>query len=475
MPGLRVIFNRKLLVIFFMALVIRGILFVQVIKHPQVIHQPDSRMYVSLAQGLMQHGTLCYPGMPDQPGVEKMPGYPVFLFLVIALFGNSFLAVIIIQIIIDSLSCVLISYLGEMVLEGAGFLSGILASVNLCMITYSHFILNDSLFLFVFLVLLILMFRFLREPGWRFVVFLGAGLGIAAFIRPVVLYLPIFLIPSFFLYLVIKLHVSFLMAASKVILMGLIFIISLSPWFGRNYVYYGRLNLTAQTGGYALQYVIPFVWQYSKGTSFIEGFKKTNEEFQEKAKKKQLDFKMANPFEVSDLQVEMAIDYLKREPKMAIIKAWIFGVVKNLFAPAIIDLSYLLDIERPHFFYTEGKTLIERALNFMKNMQGFFGWAVIGSLITLILMRFIQLWGFIQAIRINLWKGLLLCLIVFYFLLVSGPIGYAKYRLPFEPIMIILMAIGIRSLSATLYNPSWGGNSLLRKSNLKEVKRIDAL
>ncbi len=33
--------------------------------------------------------------------------------------------------------------------------------------------------------------------------------------------------------------------------------------------------LTAQTGEVALGYVLPFVWQYSHGVPFLEGFKVT--------------------------------------------------------------------------------------------------------------------------------------------------------------------------------------------------------
>ena len=138
---------------------------------------------------------------------------------------------------------------------------------------------------------------------------------------------------------------------------------------------------------------------------------------------------------------------LKKEPKIAIIKAWAFGMAKNLFAPAIIDLSYLLNIERPHFFYTEGKTLIDRAWNFIRNMKGFFGWAVIGSLVAMIIFRSLQLWGLILSVWHRRWEGILLFLIPFYFLFISGPVGYAKYRLPFEPLLIVLMAIGIKSLA----------------------------
>ncbi|MBW1769199.1 MAG: glycosyltransferase family 39 protein, partial [Deltaproteobacteria bacterium] len=432
---------------FLLAMIVRGFIFGQILDHPEVVFKPDSRMYVSLAEGLTKYGSFVYPETPARPDVERMPGYPLFLASVLWLFGGSLLPVVVIQIILDSLSCVLIYRLGETIWKGAGLLSGVLASLNIGMITYSHFILNDSLFLFFFLVLLIMTFKFLGEPEWKYGVILGACMGVAALIRPVIVYIPLLFIPFFFIYFTVKLKFTLITAAGKVIFVGLIFILSISPWLIRNYVHYGRFKLTAQSGEHLLQYVVPFVWQYSKGVPFIEGMKKTSEEFQEKAEEEGIDIQNLSPFEKSDLQVEMALDILGKEPKSAIIKAWVFGIIKNIFSPAIIDLSYLLDIERPHFFYSEGATLLERARNFILNMPGFFGWAVIGSLVIMVLTRFLLLWGFIITMRHRLWEGLFLFLIILYFLLVSGPVGYAKYRLPFEPALIILMAIGIKSLA----------------------------
>jgi len=132
---------------------------------------------LELAQGLRQHGAFCYPGQVDKPDAERMPVYPGFLATVFWTFGGSLLAVVLVQILVDSLSCVLVCKLGEMLWKGNGFLSGILASLNLGMITYSHFILNDSLFLFVFLFFLIGLVRYLREPGWEGSVLLGMVLG----------------------------------------------------------------------------------------------------------------------------------------------------------------------------------------------------------------------------------------------------------------------------------------------------------
>jgi len=435
-------------------MILRGGLFIHVLHQPEVILQPDSRMYVSLSQGLLEKGTLSYPEAPQTPSPDRTPGYPAFLAAILWTFGGSLLAVVFIQVLVDSLSCVLVYKLGEMLWEGNGFLSGILASLNLGMITYSHFVLNDSLFLFVFLLFLIGLLGYLREPKWKRSALLGLVLGAASMIRPVITYLPLVLIPLLVVAVLTKHHERFLPAAGKALMIGIVFVGCLAPWMMRNHSHYGRWSLTAQAGEHLLQYIVPFTWQYSKGIPFIEGMKQTSDAFKEKAAQANLDLKKTSPFEVSDLQVRMAMDYLRDEPKAAIAKAWFFGMMKNLFAPSIIDFSYLLRIERPHFFYTEGRTTLERAWNFLKGMKGWFGWAVIGSMVLLGVSRVFQVWGLIHLFRRKPWECLFLVVIVGYFLMVSGPVGYAKYRLPFEPILIVFLAVGLRDLVLRLRRKS---------------------
>jgi len=64
------------------------------------------------------------------------------------------------------------------------------------------------------------------------------------------------------------------------------------------------------------QYVINVA--IDRGVPFIAGMKQTSDAFKEKAAKANLDLKKASPFEVSDFQVKMGMDYLREEPKTAL-------------------------------------------------------------------------------------------------------------------------------------------------------------
>jgi len=349
------LFPKKLAVIFFAALIFRLTVFWQVMGHPGVVFQPDSRMYVSLAEGLVRHHSFCYPNYPSRPDVERMPAYPLFLAGVLKWGSGGFLPAILIQVLFDCLSCVFIFLLAEKLWKGAGWLAGLLSAANVGMITYAHFILNDSLFLFVFLLVLLALFRWIEKGDWKGCILIGSGCALSVYIRPVTMYFPLFLIPFLFLFLLIKHKNGFFLAAGKSIAVIVVFFFFLSPWLVRNHIHYGRYRLTSQAGEHLLQYVVPFVWQYSKGIPFIEGMKKANREFDERIREGGARPEDLGPFERSDRQVRMAIEYLEKEPKAALLKAWVFGMAKNLFAPALIDMSYLLSIERPHFFLYTGK------------------------------------------------------------------------------------------------------------------------
>jgi 4-amino-4-deoxy-L-arabinose transferase-like glycosyltransferase len=404
-------------------------------------------MYVSLAFGLLTHGTFSYPERANTPDVERMPGYPLLIAAVVAVTGENLLGVVLFQILLDSLSCLLVYRLGQALSRGSGPWSGLLAAVNVCMITYSHFILNDSLYLFVLMVVVLGVIEFLKKPGVSSSILLGIGFAMTAMLRPVSIYLPISLVPFCVCFFLLSPGRSSVRSFCSVLVMVLVFFVGLIPWSMRNYGHYGRWSLTAQSGEHLLQYVVPSVWEYSKGIPFIEGMKRANREFLEKMKADEIDVESLSPFEKSDLQVAMSLETLRSEPVGAVVKAWAFGMIKNLFAPGIIDLSYLLGIERPHFFYTEGTTTLERAWNFVRDMKGWFGWAVVASMVGLVLSRIVQLWGLIILFRKKPWEAGLFVLIISYFLFISGPVGYAKYRLPFEPILIVLLAIGLIDLT----------------------------
>jgi hypothetical protein len=57
----------------------------------------------------------------------------------------------------------------------------------------------------------------------------------------------------------------------------------------------------------------------------------------------------------------------------------------------------------------------------------------------------LQALGFARLARSRPWASVFAGLLVLYVLLISGPVYSPKYRLPIEPVLIVLTALGIES------------------------------
>ena len=92
---------------------------------------------------------------------------------------------------------------------------------------------------------------------------------------------------------------------------------------------------------------------------------------------------------------------------------------------------------------SSGSRLAEKTWNFLNNNdQRFVLWVtlgLIGSAACLVL----QVSGWLILLRKMFWPALFGSLAILYFLLINGPVERAKYRLPFEPILIIFQSVAV--------------------------------
>jgi len=210
---------RRQSVVFLIALSLRGVVYLMVMGTPQVIQQPDSVVYLSVSENLLTHGAYYPTEGRTSAFMVRSPLYPLLVASVMGLFGGSLLGVVLVQVWLDSITCVMIYYLAEKIKKGTGLLSGLLAAAHLGMVTYSHFILNDSFFVFGFVGVLLGMVYVLEKGSLRSVAYLGAASGCAVLIRPVAAYLPFFLAPLLMGALMVRHRQSLLWAAGKVAVM----------------------------------------------------------------------------------------------------------------------------------------------------------------------------------------------------------------------------------------------------------------
>ena len=141
----------RVLSVFFVALLVRVVYFYFFIS-PEQLTVDDQILYIQLAQLLPETGI---NGMTT----ERMPGYPVFLYIIESLFGEGQWVVIAVQAVVDSMTCVIIGLLVETFLLKGFMLGGMISAFNLNMVIISGMVLTDTIFLFVFSLFLLFFVR----------------------------------------------------------------------------------------------------------------------------------------------------------------------------------------------------------------------------------------------------------------------------------------------------------------------------
>jgi len=428
--------NRKIvkdgLIIFFLALLVRvgyAFLFVE----PEYLFTEDQTLYIKLAQQFPDSGFL---GLTP----ERMPGYPLFIASIYSIFGEVMWNVILIQILLDSISCIMIATIAHLLFDKGFWIAGVLSSINLNMVILSSTFLPDTLFLFLFILFLFSFSQYLQNKNIRWFFLLTLFISLATLVRPSSYYLlPILLIGLVGWRLwerdtVIKI--------SKLVALYLLVVGTLlGSIHQRNYQQYGSIALASNTGSHLLNWVVPATYQYSGQGSYQEGQKLAREKLAFVLQNDHLERLPSNPFASSSYQANVGKELLFEFGFMNILKAWVVGSTINLLAPSVAYAPALRAMEHPSFYETEGSGIVDKLLQYIKNSSGLLYLSIlaVGTIISII-FTILSLLGLFKIFSsVSLVTTTSLILLVCYFLAITGPIIGVKYRLPIDPILLLFI------------------------------------
>ena len=424
--------EKDVTLLFLVALLVRvgyALFFVE----PEYFLTEDQALYIQLAQQLPGSGLL---GIPS----ERVPGYPLFIASIYTLFGEELWNVISIQILLDSINCVVIALMAKTLFSKGFWIAGILSAVNLNMVILSVSLLTDTLFLFLFILFLFSLLQYLQNERTRWLVLLVLFISLATLVRPSSYYLlPILLIGlvSWRLWH----RDTILKIGTLVVLYSVIVGVLLGGIHQRNYQQYGSTALVSQTGTHLLGWVVPATYQYSGQGSYQEGQKLAREGLASALQRDQLEVLSPNPFESSSYQANVGKDILFELGFLNMLKAWVVGSTINLLAPSVAYTPALRSMEHPSFYETEGNGIVEKLFNYIKNSNGFLYLSIlaVGTIISIIftMLALIGVFKMISALPPITVTTLLL--LVGYFFVITGPIIGVKYRLPIEPILTLFV------------------------------------
>lgn len=430
--------RRVLLLALAGGVLLRVVLFALVANNPEVLGHADQRIYADLAAYLarrLDFGT----GF----GTERTPLYPLFLALCGVGWGASPLFAVLVQNLLGGLAVYAAHCMGRLFSAQAADLGAAFMALSLNLAVYSNQMLTEALFTPLFAWGLFLFFRHAAQGRGRDLAAAAGIFGLCTLVRSATMFLPLFATP----YLLLRPAGGgwgrrFAAAALFCAMFGL----AVAPWLARNAALWGHAGLTSQGAPHLVGWIVPAVAQYEEGLSLQEAMAKYSALWEERRAAFPPEVR-EDPFALDAAAKRFAAGYLRAASPLSVARAWFWGMMKNLFTPVSVELAYILRMDWTHFSATPGASFPEQAWNFVARNQSrsYVVLLLLGVGLTL-LLRLAQLFGIGPLRREQpavFWAALT---VVAYFLLVSGPVGYAKYRLPFEPVFCLLAGLAAARL-----------------------------
>ncbi len=256
-----------IVLIFLLALFLRLLAFREFKDHMRL--QYDPRNYWYMSHQIADDGIYGYyyyddagntiGGEPGESNARVMPGYPVFLAVVYKILGDKYLqitAVRLLQVLANSLSCVLAFYFVRKVFkkDSVALLTALFMAVYPTYIFSCIQLLTEPLALFTFLLYLCVEVNAILSGKAWLNILAGLCFGAHILVRPAIL--PLFVLPFIFAVITNKINrgskqnrLGF-KAVSRCFVLQLIgFVAIMLPWWIRNIVTLGEIILTADASG----------------------------------------------------------------------------------------------------------------------------------------------------------------------------------------------------------------------------------
>jgi len=428
---------RMMLVIWAAAAVVRLANIAAMPLEPELLLADDAWLYWANARSLLEYGTFA-----DTASAGRMPGYFLFLAGLMGVFGPSLFAVLAVQALLDSVTCVVVGMIGARLSVSIGLVAGLLAAIWPNLVVTSTLVLTDSFFMLPFTAMLYASVRFLETGSVRWTAWTGLFLGAAILVRAVAQYLPLAVV-----LLVVAVPLLRERNWRRGLFAGLAFMVAvalpLAPWLHRNVSQHDALVLTSQGGMHLLYWVVPRVLSRTQGIQQGQAVKKLREEFQAEMESRGLDTESMNIFAKDRAMKDFSLARLSEFSPQDILGSWGLGMTVNLMSPAIGGDPRIRARPHPSFMGTSHLDLLSRITLYIQEASPVYLAAVAIGVVGAVLASLLQIYGFVLLSRVSGWMAFLGIAGMLYFLLISGPITAPKYRLPFEPVLIILQAMAL--------------------------------
>jgi len=369
---------------------------------------------------------------------ERMPGSFLFFQFLQWITNKNLFLILILQAIIDSLSCVIIYLCTSLINNRYKLYTGLFAAFSPLLIIISSQILSDTIFLFAFVLLLYFLLKFLKTNNYIYIVLSGLTIGVSTFIRAATFPIIFLSLPVIFYLLKFNKNNN-----GKSILLTVIYLIfAITPIFDRlydNYVNYDTVSLTSQTGSHAAYWMVPGVLSVDNNYDRESAIIYVNSEIEK------LGGLSGDPYKNSKKMTNVALDILSEQNIFKITYAWIrASFINTVVSPILID-SRIRSLEHPSFVNIGNVKIWFK--NLLKDKKYFtYLNILIASMFLSLFSLFFFLYGLIILFQNNFKIFFLSSSLIIYFCLITGPTLSPKYCLPYVPIIFYLQAMALERL-----------------------------
>jgi len=320
--------KRKFLIIsiFVLSILVRLILF-------HLVYNPEwcsglVREYKVLAENVLDGRGFSMKVENKYPDIHRPPGYPLFMAAIFSLFGRADFPVQMMQILIDSLSVILIFLIAERIFGG---LTALIAALIACLYPFSvimsFMILPATIALFISI--FAAYFYTKKKPKVIDYIVSGLLLGIAALFRSQLIVIPFFVSLSFILSKGIKQGIKPLMY----ILISAFLVVS--PWSIRNWKHFHKFTPLTIGLGWNMWVGI--------GEDFPEsGAPRNDAELAESERYEP--FVSASPIEMDTARIKKSVNFIKTHPfqYVAVMIKRLFRLLVGFYVPVKPIFKFLI-------------------------------------------------------------------------------------------------------------------------------------
>ena len=403
----------------------------------------DAVGYHRLAITLIEAHRFAYE-KTGQPDALRTPLYPGLVAITYSAFGYRPWVVMVVQILLDILACLLMFLsLSRMFDEKVGLLAAGFYSLEPFLILYSAAnLVSDSLFILLVILTLYLVAPYKGEIASRRGLLRfglsGLSIGLATLTRPVSIYLPVCV--AIFLLLACRRNARIALRYSAVTIV--VFLITISPWLYRNLKTFGYLSLST-SGQYNLLVLDVTPMEMSRRHLDRETVKQEllaeADEMMDNAGKNPSEL---NRFQVAEYWNRLARRYIADNPT-AFAHGYLLGVSNLFLNLGTTDYGRTLGLKPMQVDFLQDMNVLGRLRAFMKE-AGMARLLIAAPIAIFLLLSYLgAALGVIVSWRIYDWRNILLVLLFgLYFVLVTGPAGLARFKLPSIPFYLAFSAIG---------------------------------